>query len=226
MMQRYSSLLVVLFLLFTLSLSAQQNYTQYKYNNKGSLTDSIVYRDGKPVIFAKFIYFGKDSTLGSYTLIDSQKNTLHSIYYKNKDTIRLEAFFEGNKGIVKYYDSTSVKIDSVFSREEKDAEFPGGSIGWAKYLQKNLNANVPIDNGARAGTYTIVIRFVISKEGNVEDISVENKAGYGIDEEGIRIIKNGPKWIPAIQFGKAVRAYRRQPLTFVVEDETKPQKSR
>jgi protein TonB len=37
-----------------------------------------------------------------------------------------------------------------------------------------------------------------------------------MEEEVVRIIKKGPKWKPAVQNGKLVNAYRRQPVTFVV----------
>jgi protein TonB len=37
-------------------------------------------------------------------------------------------------------------------------------------------------------------------------------------EEAMRVIKKTKNWIPAIQNGRNVNAYRRQPITFVVED--------
>ena len=39
-----------------------------------------------------------------------------------------------------------------------------------------------------------------------------------MEEEVMRIIKKGPKWIPAMQNGRPVNAYRRQPVTFMVEE--------
>ena len=44
--------------------------------------------------------------------------------------------------------------------------------------------------------------------------------GYGMENEVVRIIKNGPAWVPAVQDGKQVQAYRKQPITFVVIDES------
>lgn len=45
------------------------------------------------------------------------------------------------------------------------------------------------------------------------------KYGYGMEQEVIRILKRSPKWIPAKQFGRAVSAYRIQPVTFQVTAE-------
>ncbi len=41
-----------------------------------------------------------------------------------------------------------------------------------------------------------------------------------MEDEAIRVIKRGPKWTPAIQNGRNVNAYRKQPITFVVQSVT------
>ena len=40
-----------------------------------------------------------------------------------------------------------------------------------------------------------------------------------MEVEAIRVIMNGPKWVPATQYGYKVNAYRRQPVTFLVEND-------
>jgi protein TonB len=37
-----------------------------------------------------------------------------------------------------------------------------------------------------------------------------------MEEEAIRVIKKGPKWIPGMQNGYLINAYRKQLFTFVV----------
>ena len=108
-------------------------------------------------------------------------------------------------------------LNSISKNIEKDAEFPGGYAEWIRFLSKNLNPNVARKKGAPAGSYTVVIRFIIGKEGKVEDITPETNYGYGMEEEVIRVIKKASKWMPATLNGKPLRAYRRQPVTFVVE---------
>ena len=113
-----------------------------------------------------------------------------------------------------------VSIDSViFNKVEIEAEFPSGNLGWREYLMKNLKANVPVKRKAPAGTYMVVVRFIVNINGSIRDVKAETSFGYGMEEEVIRIIKKGPKWTPASVNGKHVNAYRRQPVTFaVVED--------
>lgn len=109
--------------------------------------------------------------------------------------------------------------NKIFNKVEVEAAFPGGEGAWVKYLRKNLDPNVPIDNGAPEGTYQVVVRFVVSKDGSISDVQSETNHGYGMEQEAIKIIKKGPKWTPALQNGRNVNAYRRQPITFVVSEQ-------
>lgn len=107
----------------------------------------------------------------------------------------------------------------VFTKVEIEAEYPGGTPAWTKYLRNNLDANAPIDNGANPGEYTVIVRFIVSKDGTISDVVAETKHGFGMEQEAIRVIKKGPKWTPAQQNGRYVNAYRRQPIKFVVTEQ-------
>jgi periplasmic protein TonB len=107
--------------------------------------------------------------------------------------------------------------DSPFTRVEVEAAFPGGAKEWIKYLQKNLNPNVPASNNARKGRYMVIVRFIVSKDGSISDVVAETNHGYGMENEVKRVIQTGPKWTPAMQNGNIVKAYRRQPITFWVK---------
>lgn len=109
--------------------------------------------------------------------------------------------------------------DQIFHKVEVDAEFPGGITAWRRYLEKNLDANTPVENGAREGTYQVVVKFIVSMDGSISDVHAETSHGFGMEAEAIKIIKKGPKWTPALQNGKHVNAYRRQPVTFVVSEQ-------
>lgn len=115
--------------------------------------------------------------------------------------------------------STGDDENKVFTKVEIDASFPGGISAWKRYLQNNLNANAPVDNGAPPGTYTVIVRFIVSKDGSISDVVAETKHGYGMEQEAIKIIRKGPKWKPGIQNGREVSAYRRQPITFIVAED-------
>ena len=109
--------------------------------------------------------------------------------------------------------------NKIFNKVEVEASFPGGDAGWLRYVKNNIDANTPVDNGAPEGTYTVIVRFIVSKDGSISDVVAETKLGYGMEAEAIKAIKKGPKWTPAIQNGRNVNAYRRQPVTFVVSEQ-------
>lgn len=106
-----------------------------------------------------------------------------------------------------------------FTEVEVEASFPGGLPAWKTFLVKNLKANVPADNSAPVGKYTVIVQFVVGKDGAVSGIKALTNFGYGMEDEVVRIIEKSGNWTPALQNGKAVNAYRKQPVTFVVEED-------
>ncbi|MES1214025.1 MAG: energy transducer TonB [Bacteroidota bacterium] len=109
--------------------------------------------------------------------------------------------------------------NKIFDKVEIEAGFPGGDSKWRQYLERNCNGQVASDQGAPEGTYTTVIQFVVDKEGNISDVRALTNHGYGMEDEAMRVIKKGPKWKPAVQNGRNVKAYRKQPITFLVTGE-------
>ena len=133
--------------------------------------------------------------------------------------------------------STYINIDTipgedtntlkVFEKVEIQASFAGGEQGWRSYLEQNLNANTPVEKGAPAGSYTVWVQFIVDKEGKLSDFKALTKNGYGMETEVIRILRKSPLWSPAEQEGRKVKAYRKQPVTFVViEDKKKRRRDR
>ncbi len=109
--------------------------------------------------------------------------------------------------------------DKVFTVVQIPAEFPGGLPAWTKYLQRNLNSDIPVQNGAPAGKYTVVVSFIVDKTGKISDVQAENDMGYGTKDEAVRVIKRGPDWKPAVQNGRNVTYRARQQVTFVVSED-------
>jgi len=110
-------------------------------------------------------------------------------------------------------DTTDV---AVFKKVEVEASFTGGDRAWRQYLERNVNAEIPTNNFAPPGAYTVIVQFIVDKDGSISDVKALTNHGFGMEEEVIRIIRRGPKWAPAIMNGKPVKAYRKQPVTFQV----------
>ena len=123
----------------------------------------------------------------------------------------------GNRDSIQVINDTSgVKI---FETVDIAPSFPGGDMAWRKFLEKNLHADVATENGAPAGTYTVWVQFIVDKEGNLSDVKPLTNWGYGMEKEVLRLMAMSPKWTPASQNGKTVKAYRKQQATFMIEED-------
>ncbi len=109
--------------------------------------------------------------------------------------------------------------DKVFTVVQIPAEFPGGLPAWTKYLERNLNRDLPVNNGAPPGKYTVVVSFIVDKNGGISEVQAENDPGYGTKEEAVRVIKKGPAWKAAVQNGRNVIYRHKQSITFMVSEE-------
>ncbi|MFD0749739.1 energy transducer TonB [Mucilaginibacter calamicampi] len=88
----------------------------------------------------------------------------------------------------------------------------GGDEAWTKFLRKNLRYPEQAMDAEKGGK--VWISFVIEKDGTLTDIKVLKAAGYGMDEEALRVLKKAPAWTPGIQRGKPVRVAFTLPINF------------
>jgi protein TonB len=109
--------------------------------------------------------------------------------------------------------------DKEFTSVEVQAKFPGGQDAWNKYLQRNLDAQTPTNDGAPTGNYTVTVSFLVSKDGSISEVQALNDPGYGCAAEAVRVIKKGPKWNPAQQNGRSVIYRQKQNITFQVTEQ-------
>ncbi|MDB5209595.1 MAG: hypothetical protein JWQ30_422, partial [Sediminibacterium sp.] len=98
------------------------------------------------------------------------------------------------------------------------AEFPGGLPAWTKYLERNLDKDVPLKRGAPPGRYTVNVLFDVAEDGIVSNVRAENDPGYGTKEEATRMFTKGPKWKPATRDGETVAYTHNQTISFFVKD--------
>ena len=165
---------------------------QRRYYETGKLQDSTYFHENGSVKNT-FHYYPSGKLWAHFTMDENGKNQISEGYEENGKLIP----------------------NFIYERE---AAFPSGNEAWIAYIQNNLKSNVPIKKGAPKGTYNVVVQFIIGKTGEISILKTETNMGYGMEEELIRVIKKSGKWIPAIQLGKPVNAYRRQPMTFVVSE--------
>lgn len=187
-----------------------------KWDNAGRLTDSTIYEQGKKINESTFRY-RKNGHINSADFNDV-KNDKEQIYsYNDSGKVTREVSFSGNTGILKQYTNGAVKLDTVYSKEEREASFAGGDDAWRRYITMRIEQNInELTRDNQSGTCRV--RFIIDKDGNPKNVEALSMKGSKLAEVAINAITNGPKWIPAIQYGRKVNAYREQPVTFTIHD--------
>jgi hypothetical protein len=100
------------------------------------------------------------------------------------------------------------------SNVNTEANFKGGEKVWIKYLQKKLYwpANLEFTT---SGSVTVGITFAVDETGKVVDAEVSMPFHKTFDKIALDIVKSSPAWQPAMSHNRKVKAYRRQPVTFV-----------
>jgi protein TonB len=122
---------------------------------------------------------------------------------------------DAGKGVVEA-PKDNEDYDKTFTKVEIESEFPGGAAAWLRYMNKNLRYPDDAVNNEIQGT--VVVQFIVDKEGNVSDVqAISGPENGGLREEAVRVIKKSGKWTPAVQNGRQVKSYKKQPIVFKLE---------
>ena len=70
--------------------------------------------------------------------------------------------------------------------------------GWTRfYAYIRQNKKVPTAAVEAEVSGEVILSFIVDESGRLQNIRVEKSLGFGCDAEAIRLIENGPDWIPA-----------------------------
>lgn len=148
-------------------------------------------------------------------LEETKIGTINQEGIKDEGIVAPPASDEG-KGVVEAPKKVEEDWDKTFTKVEIESEYPGGTSAWQRYLNKSLRyPQDAIDNEVQG---TVVVQFIVDKEGTVS--AVEAISGpEELRDEAARVIKKSGKWTPAVQNGRQVKSYKKQPITFRLEVE-------
>ena len=105
--------------------------------------------------------------------------------------------------------------EEVFTHVEQMPQYPGGDKEMMAYLSKNIKYPVIAQEQGTQGT--VVLRFVVGKNGEVTDVTVMRSLDPSCDKEAIRVVKSMPKWVPGKQNGNPVLVYYTLPVRFKLQ---------
>jgi hypothetical protein len=118
--------------------------------------------------------------------------------------------FAGNDSL-----KNPINPDSVYFNVDIPAEHPKGKEARIRFLEKNIDASIPVKNGAPAGIYNIRIVCIIDAAGKFIAIVPETHEGYGMEKEMMRVIKSFPAFKPAMKNGVPVKSKIIFPVMFM-----------
>lgn len=102
--------------------------------------------------------------------------------------------------------------DEIFQFVEENPEFPGGMNALIAYLGKNIKyPSSAVEQNIQG---TVVIQFVVNRDGTIVDCKVAKPLDNACDKEAVRVVKGMPKWKPGRQHGRTVRVRYQVPVRF------------
>ena len=105
-----------------------------------------------------------------------------------------------------------VEEEKPYDAVEQMTTFPGGEAELMKFIRENLKYPLSAQKEGIQGR--VILRFVVSKTGSIENITILRSLEPACDEEAIRLIKSMPRWIPGKQNGNNVPVYYTLPVVF------------
>lgn len=91
-------------------------------------------------------------------------------------------------------------------------EFPDGMEALNTYLRNNIRYPQEAQKAGIQGR--VIIQFIVSKDGSITDAEVVESVDPQLDAEGLRLIKNMPRWKPGMRKGQAIRVKQTLPIRF------------
>lgn len=106
--------------------------------------------------------------------------------------------------------------EKPFVTVEQMPTFPGGEAEMQKFIRDNLRYPVVAQEAGIQGRVTL--RFVVSKTGAIENVTVVRGIDPSCDKEAVRVVQSMPKWIPGKQNGLNVPVYFNLPIQFRLQN--------
>ncbi|MCU4174773.1 energy transducer TonB [Carboxylicivirga sp. N1Y90] len=139
-------------------------------------------------------------SLNSTLLLSQNKNDQSKVVYSKHDTLRLDVCLEPD---LEEHEEVIVTCYMGVPRKNRIPIFYGGERALNEFVEKEL---VYPKKALRKKIYgTVTLSYVIDELGDVIEVVVIKKLGYGCDKEAIRIVNSLPKFQPGIKNGEPAK---------------------
>jgi len=106
------------------------------------------------------------------------------------------------------------ETDQPYISVEQMPQFPGGDLELIKFIRLNLRYPPMAQESRISGT--VLINFVVDRDGKITRVKVVHGIGGGCDEEAVRVISKMPAWSPGKQGGKPVLVSYSVPIKYTL----------
>jgi N-acetylmuramoyl-L-alanine amidase len=189
---------------------------------KNENINTTIIRKDTPIIKTDPLYIVDGKEISKPEIANISPNNIQSINVLKGESAVKKYGEKGKNGVVEIITKPSISMiqtdnDKIFTKVEIEPSFPGGQEAWIRYIQKVIGNNVDMlikenSNG------TCVVQFIVDTDGSVIDVKAITMANTKLAEVAINAIKKGPAWNPALQNGHIVTSYKRQPISFKIDD--------
>ena len=108
-------------------------------------------------------------------------------------------------------------VEEIINAVENMPEYPGGFDALIDFVKANLvYPQEAIDAGIEGKVF---VGFIVEKDGSISSIKLLRGIGHGCDEAAMEVVRNMPKWKPAMQRSMPVRIEYIFPVKFELENE-------
>lgn len=108
-----------------------------------------------------------------------------------------------------------VEEEEVYIIVEQMPGFPGGEEALLKYISDHIEyPTMAVERGIEG---RVTVRFVVNKDGYVQDVTVIRGVHELLDKEAVRVIQSLPRWNPGKQNGVTVAVYYNVPVNFTLQ---------
>jgi N-acetylmuramoyl-L-alanine amidase len=202
-------------------LKGEQGSSKYGDKGKNGVVEIITNEEG----FGQPLYIVDGKITGYAEMNGINPNDIESINVLKGDGAISKYGDKAKDGVVeitmkkKQQPAADTIPEKIFTKTEIEPSVDKKE--WTSFLSKNLQPFIvnAAEKGMSPGQYTVVVKFLIRRDGSVGDIKAVKDPGYGLGETVVKFMKDSPKWKPALQNGKPVSSYHEQPVTFVIQEQ-------
>ena len=150
---------------------------------------------------------------------DEEQPVLVKEVIESKQAVSNVTFDKGTDDLAAPVATQNTKIteetDVPFVIVEQMPQFPGGEKEMMKFIKNNLRYPTVATEMGISGT--VIVNFVVDKDGKITRIKVVRGIGGGCDEEAVRVLSKMPAWSPGKQGGRAVLVSYTVPFKFMLQ---------